>query len=164
MAKTAKNSERDEGAVRALVVPLAGINLLVPNTVVAEVIPYGEPAPLPEAVPWMAGMVQWRGLKVPLFAFEVFVGLASEPPAGANRLVIINTLRGNERLPFIAVASQGIPRALRVSEQAVQQSAPAPEPGLAYRLAVDEVALAIPELDAIEDALIQGGITVERDA
>lgn len=163
MSNTAEHVSKDQDAVRSLVVPLAGIHLLVPNIAVAEVVAYREPLPTPNAAPWMAGMVQWRGLKVPLVAFEVFVGLASTRLSNARRLVIFNTLRGNEKLPFIAVASQGIPRSVRVTQGSVQQTAPAVEPGLACRLGVGEVSLAIPDIDALEDALAQGGIVVSRD-
>lgn len=162
MASTA-NSAAQEEAVRSLVVPLAGIHLLVPNIAVAEVVAYREPTPIAGAAPWMMGLVEWRGLKIPLLAFEVFAGLAAEPSPGARRLVIFNTLRGNDKLPFVAVASQGIPRSVRVSQGSVQQSALAAEPGVICRLGVGEVSLAIPDLDAIEDALAQGGLAVIRD-
>jgi chemosensory pili system protein ChpC len=164
MANTAEHVSKDQDVVRSFVVPLAGIHLLVPNIAVAEVVAYREPMPMPNAAPWMAGMVQWRGLQIPLLTFEVFAGLASAPPAQARRLVIFNTLRGNAKLPFIAVASQGIPRSVRVSQGSVQQAAPAAEPGLACRLGVGEVSLAIPDIDAMEDALAQGGVVVVRDS
>lgn len=163
MANSAQNTAQDQEAVRSLVVPLAGIHLLVPDIAVAEVVAYREPVPIPGAAPWMMGLVEWRGLRIPLLAFEVLAGTATEPVPGARRLVIFNTLRGNEKLPFVAVASQGIPRSVRVSRGSVQQSALAAEPGIICRLGVGEVSLAIPDLDAIEDALAQGGLAVIRD-
>lgn len=163
MPNTAETVSRDTDVVRALVVPLAGIQLVVPNTAIAEVVAYREPSPIPAAAQWMPGKVQWRGLSVPLVAFEVFAGLSEQPPEGAQRLVIFNTLNGNERLPFVAVASQGIPRSLRITSGSVQQSAPAAEPGIACRLGIGEVSLAIPDLDAIEHALAQGGVSVTRE-
>lgn len=162
MPNTADTVSRNGDIVRSLVVPLAGIHLLVPNTAVAEVVGYREPTPIVGAAQWMLGKVDWRGLGVPLFAFEVFTGLALEPPGGAQRMVIFNTLRGNPKLPFVAVASQGIPRSIRVTPGSIQQFAPAHEGGIACRLGVGEVSLAIPDLDAIEDALAQGGVSVTR--
>jgi chemosensory pili system protein ChpC len=163
MPNTAETVSRDTDAVRALVIPLAGIQLVVPNTAIAEVVAYREPTPIPGAAQWMPGKVEWRGLSVPLFAFEVFAGLLPEPPGGSQRLVLFNTLNGNAKLPFVAVASQGIPRSLRITPGSIQQSAPADEPGIACRLGLAEASLAIPDLDAIEHALAQGGVSVTRE-
>jgi len=159
MAESANTAPKSEEVVRALVVPLADTNLLVPNTAIAEVVAYSEPQPLPDAPTWVLGMLRWRGLTIPLVSFERFTGAEKSAP-DPKRIVILNTLNGNKRLPFVAVASQAIPRSMRFSRSLVQKTDDSATDGVSLGLETKELDLAIPDLDAIEAALSQRGLTV----
>ncbi len=46
--------------LRAILIPLAEDNLLLPVALVAEVTGFAEPAPVADAPPWLAGAMNWR--------------------------------------------------------------------------------------------------------
>ena len=57
-------------SIRCMILPLASINLVVPNSAVAEIIGYSEPKKLADCSDWFGGVVLWRGVFVPVVAVE----------------------------------------------------------------------------------------------
>jgi len=57
--------------VRCLLIPISGGQLLLPNSVVAEVFPYNEPERVAENQPnWLLGLIDWRNQRIPLLSIE----------------------------------------------------------------------------------------------
>ena len=56
----------DTHEIRALVAPIPGSGVLVPGSVVAEVIGYTEPDPFSNAPEWLLGEMEWNGWQVPV--------------------------------------------------------------------------------------------------
>ena len=97
-------------SVRSLWVPLEGVNLLMPNIAIAEVIGY-QPFELVETnTEWLLGSLRWRGLIVPVVSMESMCGQAL-PESGRNaRIAIVNSTRYRAKLDFYAIVTAGIPR------------------------------------------------------
>ena len=57
-------------SVRCMLLPLNSLNLLIPNSAVAEIIGYSTPRQLPDTSDWFPGVVLWRGVYVPVVAVE----------------------------------------------------------------------------------------------
>jgi chemosensory pili system protein ChpC len=107
--------------VASLLIPIVDRLLLVPTVTVAEMVPYQEPLRNPEAPDWYLGDVGWRELQVPLVSFEALCG---EPKPRYNnqcRIAILNNTGVDEKLPFLAIATQGIPRLSRVKADEIQE-------------------------------------------
>ena len=89
-----------ETVVRSQIVPLTDMNLVLPNTCIAEVINFQKPEPVEKAPEWLIGTVVWRGLRIPVVSFEV----ANKVPAGkaskTNRIAVLNGISGNADLSF----------------------------------------------------------------
>lgn len=70
-------------SIRCLLIPVTDHNLLLPAAVVAEVIDYREPDPLPDHLAdqeWLFGFASWRDQKVPLVSMEaVMTGERADP-------------------------------------------------------------------------------------
>lgn len=137
------------------------LELLVPNTLVAEVIDARETVPGDELPDWVLGMLSWRGRKLPLLAFERLLG---EPPSAASqarRCVIINTLNGNPRLPYFALALTRIPHLSLIGEEDLtyEPDEEAVEPVLAV-LRYQTRRVLVPDVDVIERMLQEAGIAV----
>lgn len=109
-------------SVRSLWVPLNGINLLIPNVAVAEVV---EPEALhdfPGAPEWMSGTVRWRGSDIPVVSMESLCGCDACRNATKVRLCVINSLNAGSGLPFYAMTAAAIPRLVNVDADALGES------------------------------------------
>ena len=107
--------------VASLMIPITDRLLLVPTVTVAEMIPYQEPMHHPEAPDLYLGDVGWREQQVPLISFELING-EPKPNYGAGcRIDVLNNTCVNEKLPFLGIAAQGIPRLSRVKAEEIQE-------------------------------------------
>lgn len=109
--------------VRSLLVPISEYNLLLPGTLLAEVVSYVEPSPLPghsEDAPWVLGMVPWRGQRVPLVALETLMfGHPSELGSRA-RMAVIKAVGNHRGMPYIGLLTQQIPRLITVHPDTIE--------------------------------------------
>lgn len=165
MTTTTQSVAGEQQAVllRVLFIPLEEGGLLVPNTAVAEVIESDPQMELAEtgAPDWLIGRLIWRGLAVPTIGFEALTLTGGKPGRGARRVVVLNTLNGNQALPFVAMAMSGLPRLIQVAEgtvRAVDVSERAD--GILRYVRVGELNAIIPDLDWIEKRLMDGGIVM----
>ena len=146
--------------VRCLQLPLSGMNLLLPNTCVAEVAEYQEPIPAPHAPNWMLGMLMWRGSSIPLISFEQLLGGEQLVRGSHVRMAIFNSFSGNRGLPFYAMELQGIPRIVNVRDEDIEQREQqhADLAPVQCRVVVEGDETIIPDLDIVEGMLIQLGL------
>lgn len=109
--------------VRSLLLPISGYNLLLPGTMVAEVVSYTEPSPLPEQteeIPWLLGMVPWRGERVPLIALETVMSAASGEPGSQARIAVIKGITDQTAIPHFGILTQQIPRLVTVHPETIE--------------------------------------------
>ena len=107
--------------VASLLIPLVDRLLLVPTVTVAEMIPYVDPMRNADAPDWYLGDVGWRELQVPLISFEVINGEAKPNYDNRCRIAVLNNTGVDENLPFLGLATQGIPRLSRVKADEIQE-------------------------------------------
>jgi chemosensory pili system protein ChpC len=150
-------------AVRSLLVPLDGMGLLVPNALVSEVATLSQVTPLADSPEWLLGKMPWRGLAIPLVSFEAISGGGLSAPTHNSRAIVFNTLNGNRELPFVAVLSQRIPRLLLVTARMLNRVEDAPpQDGVLTRIEMDGDEVLVPDMDWLEQTLIQQGIKLGR--
>ncbi|MGE0080483.1 MAG: chemotaxis protein CheW [Thiohalomonadaceae bacterium] len=150
-----------DAAIRCLIVPLDGCSLMIPNVLVSEVAPFQVPAPM-NAPEWVLGRIQWRGLIVPLVSVERLLGLPGGRPERMSRAIVLNTLNGDARMPFIAVLSRGIPRMQSVVMGMLPATAEGDADGVLCRFELNGETMMIPDLDRIEQSLLRAGLVVGR--
>lgn len=107
--------------VASLLIPLDGELLLVPNVTVAEIVPIGRVEPRADAPDWYLGDFSWREQTVPLLSFEVLNGRRRSSVGSRGRIAVLNCTNRTDKLPFLAILTQGIPRLARVNEEEIQQ-------------------------------------------
>ncbi|MES2818835.1 MAG: chemotaxis protein CheW [Pseudomonadota bacterium] len=150
-------SSTSPASLTGLLVPLADRTLLLPNVVVAELIPYRTPQVTAGMPVWFLGQVAWRDLRLPLLSFEA---ASSGEPLAANagaRVAVINAAGGRPHVKFMALLVQGIPRSLKVGAELVRADAPlAPLELQAVNL--DGELLKIPDLVGLEQLLADAGL------
>jgi chemosensory pili system protein ChpC len=151
-----------ESIIRTQVIPLTGMNLVLPNTCIAEVIGYSKPSPVKKSPDWLLGMVNWRGLTIPIISFEKANEVKFARQSKLTRIAVLNGISGNNDLSFYGVVVQGIPRLASLDEASLQEITQ-PKVKLPLALAQAEVAeqdAVIPDQAEIEKMIKKAGVVV----
>ncbi|MCZ6501297.1 MAG: chemotaxis protein CheW [Gammaproteobacteria bacterium] len=138
------------------VIPMQKQRILLPQSTVAEIIPY-EPLQRVEDTPdWFLGLLGWRGVQVPVSSFEMLTverasfSLASVSSAG---LVIIKGLNDQDDLPYHAMVAQTTPRLVELTAEMLFETGETPEKTETARVRFEDDIISIPDLDYVESAL-----------
>jgi chemosensory pili system protein ChpC len=137
--------------VRCMLIPLHEGRLLLPNSAVAEVIGYREPESTQPADPWLRGEVNWHQRPIPVVDFERLRGAPERPGSVRQRIVVCYATEITASGPLVGLVSQGIPRLLRVSRDAIEDASKPLESGSAVlmQLVVQDEKLTVPDINRI---------------
>lgn len=143
--------------IRGVMLPVTGGRVLVPNTTMAEVITYAQPAPVADAPAWLLGRLAWRGWGLPVLAFSAMAGVADHESTENTRVAILKALSGHARLPYFGVLTQGFPRLTLISEEMLVPDADAGAlpAGVREQVRVHEEPAWIPDLAAVEIRIVE---------
>jgi chemosensory pili system protein ChpC len=146
----------EQAAIRSLLVPMQDGYLLMPGTLVAEVVSYSPPETVPGQYPrWLLGRFNWRGQRLPCVSFEALNGGYAGTPATRARVIVLKALKNRPGLPYFSVVAQGIPRLLSVHPDAIEDLNEPMDDAPAVRMPVlahGEPAF-IPDMDFMEDEI-----------
>ena len=142
--------------VASLLIPVQNKSLLVPNVVVAEVVPLQQIESYEGAPSWSIGFVQWRGEHIPVISFEISNSQVHGRDSDNARLAVLNATTGQSRYKFFALLVQGIPRMIKLTEAEVREDKQSSK-GVAEKMAViTQLGKAvIPDLDYLESLLVK---------
>lgn len=145
------------GVIHCLTIPLNNETAILPNSAIAEVISFKEPAPVDDAPEWFLGYVDWREKRVPLISFESVSGKEIGSAKKNSRICVLNTLNGSTQIPYVGILSQGIPSLAIVQEQGMEdkESSDESRPAVGAYVEVGGVNALIPNIDEIEQRLIR---------
>ena len=143
--------------IRGVLIQIAGARLLLPNATIAEVLSFADPDPVENSPDWLLGRIRWRGWQLPLIAFSRLSGIAEEKGGLGSKVIVLKALGGNAKAPFFALLTQGFPRLVTVSRNALveeedDQLLPA---GVRTRVLLNEDAALLPDLEQIESLIGQ---------
>ena len=137
-------------SVRCMLLPLTSLNLLIPNSAVAEIIGYSTPRRLQNCSDWFPGVVLWRGVYVPVVAVEQMCNIDTARVGPRARIAIIYNPEKDEEIPYLGIHMQDIPRAYLAEGDSMESGNDDDiSPYLLSRVDDDELARAIPNLDKI---------------
>ncbi len=109
-------------SVRSLWVPLEGVNLLLPNVAIAEVINY-QPLDMIQSGPdWLLGGLRWRDQLLPIVSMERLCGFDLPQGGRGARISVLNSVQPDSGLTFYAMVTAGIPRLFSADEEALGPS------------------------------------------
>jgi chemosensory pili system protein ChpC len=138
------------------VVSLQKQGVFLPQSSIAEIIPY-EPLQRLENTPdWFLGLLSWRGIQVPVASFEMLTverASFSLVSVSSASLVIIKGLNSQEMLPYHAMVSQTIPRLVELNEEMLVESEESAAQTEAARVRYGDELISIPDLDYVESAI-----------
>lgn len=143
-------------SVRSLMIPMMHDKILLPNASLAEIVTYSEPVSIDKSPDWLMGLLEWRGLRVPLVSFESIQGGGKTEIGKGSRIAIFNALGGNPELPFFAVVVQGIPHLIQANQSVVTALAEdaGDEDGVMAHVLIEAEPAIIPDLDKIESIIL----------
>ena len=148
----------NDHTLRAQIIPYGQLNLLLPNSAVAEVTRLvNEVIPHPTAPKWVYGVVEWRGLSLPLVSVEGLLDMSITPIDQIQRLVVLNCIGPNSRTPFIATAATNNPHLLKLQQEMLEDEQLSEHDSryVHYSYPIEQTTVLIPDLLAIEESLQQ---------
>lgn len=148
-------SQHSVDDIRGVLIQVAGGRLLLPNATIAEVLSYSEPEPVDSAPEWLLGRFRWRGWQLPLVAFSRLSGIGEDNPGLGSKVIVLKSLGGDSRAPYFAVITQGFPRLVTVSREALQIDVRDDElpPGVQAFVRLNDEPVLLPDLMQIEQRL-----------
>lgn len=133
-----------------VLIPLQESGLLLPNVSVAEILPWRRVKVINDAPAWCLGLLGWRGESIPVVRFEVING--GEPPQrkAGRCIIVMNRARLANGLPFYAIAAEGLPRMLQLTEDDISNDPGKLGPAESVVVRVGTETAVIPNLEFIE--------------
>ncbi len=140
--------------VYSLMIPTVLGNILLPNSSVAEIVPFSNVNLFQDEDDkpnWFLGNLLWRGRDIPLISVDLMSGADDAQANKRSRVAIAHTLNSNKTLPYIAIVVQGIPRLSHVTQNNIKlvDEVDLPE-SEKVRVTVDDIKANIPDLDQLE--------------
>lgn len=146
--------------VYSFLIPMLEDSLLLPNTVVAEIVPFMN-VTLDEGIEdssnWKIGNVVWRNISIPVISIERLQGKSDLGDVKRSRIAISYTLNGNEEMPFVAFMVRGIPRLVPIDDdnsEFVSDAIQGADEGVKAWVTINDKKALIPDLDYIESELM----------
>lgn len=145
--------------INILLLPMSGMQVLLPQSSVAEVADRPEVTPVNGAAPWLQGVFRWRSEQVPLISFESMSGSrtnAASPAGDRQRIAVLHGLEDIPGLVFYAMEIQAIPHPVSLERRMIEadQSEPSSSAVIASNAMIGTQKVYIPDLRRIE-SLIQ---------
>lgn len=144
-----------EDRVKCLLLTVTGPAVVVPNAAVAELITQNTVSSVEGAPDWFLGRGSWRGLEIPLIAFDRLCGEREQPPLPAGRFVVLFGLEREGGPAFYGIRIDRLPRSETVERSSlVAAEDPAhPSEYVALRARLGDRDCLIPDFDAVGRAL-----------
>lgn len=134
--------------IRTILAPLTNGNVLLPNSVIAEILNFTSPEPFKHGPAWLLGEIAWCGWQVPVINFERLLNIRSGTTVTSKtRILIVKTLGESTQVNYIGLVIQGLPRLKKINEESlVERQTEELADGVFSRVSVDDIQALIPEL------------------
>ena len=110
-------------ALHCMVIPAEDETLLLPTSVMAEVMEYQKPTPIEATPPWLLGQTEWEGRQVPIFNFSALInGTDPGKPDRRSHVMVLKTLSDSSRMPYIGLLMNDLPSPIQVNENDLQET------------------------------------------
>ncbi len=146
----ADNSEQNQQLIRCMQIPIENGILLLPQTMIAEILPFVVYDSVEEGAPkWFVGLFKWQRMNIPLISLDILHG--EDINYGKKlRAVILNTLTADSGYDYIGVVMKGIPKMIEVREDNIQAEVENLKKGIIMNAQLDGTDYMIPDIDALE--------------
>lgn len=125
--------------------------LVLPTSVMAEVIDFQSPSPMEAAPPWLLGQLEWNNRQVPVFSFTALINAADVGEISAKaKILIIKSLADSARVPYLGILISDLPRMLNLTDSDIVQTGDEKKSlGVFSRILLEDQAAIVPDLDRL---------------
>ena len=145
--------KQENRTISTLLMPMQQIPLLLPSACVAEITEYHPQYSESDNKDWCLGEIYWRGLSLPLIAFERLNRCAYYTPSTRTIIAVISTTNKPSKWPFYALLIQGLPKTLELTPADIEPSSAEAGYVEKMKVIVNQIPSCIPDLDAVEKHL-----------
>jgi chemotaxis signal transduction protein len=144
--------------LRCLLITVQGGQIILPNSLVVEVLPYATPLQIETAPHWVVGAMLWRNLTTPLISLGRLIFRVA-PAADLNsRIIIAHTLGADSKLPHFGILGTAAPRPLNLQRHEIVSDPGTPQternrPGILSWARYQDQPVIIPDMETIEAVL-----------
>ena len=152
--KTTKKVLRKAGKspiIHCMLAPTEEDILLLPTSVLAEVVDFQQPSPMDEAPSWLIGQFEWEKRQVPVFSFYALIN-GGDPGeiSSRSKIMVIKSLSESGRVPYLGVLLSDLPRMTYVKEFDLEQTGDRSKSlGVFRRIRLEDQDAIIPDLDRL---------------
>ncbi len=144
--------------LRCLLISVQGGQLILPNSLVAEVLPFAAPLQIENAPHWVVGAMLWRNLTTPLISLGRLIFRVAAEADLNSRIIIVNTLGTDSKLPYFGILGTSAPRPLNLCYPDISPDPDIPaseahRPGILSWARYQDQPVTIPDMEAIEAVL-----------
>ncbi len=144
--------------LRCLIMAVQGGQVLLPNSLVVEVLPFATPLRIEMAPTWVVGAMLWHNLTTPLISLGQMVFKVALDADLNSRIIIVNTLGADQRLPHFGILGTGAPRPINLQRHDIAEDRETAEVarqriGVLSWARYQDQSVLIPDMDAIEAVL-----------
>jgi len=134
--------------LRTILAPLNEDYVMLPNSVVGEILNFGSPQPFKQGPAWLLGEIAWHGWQVPVINYERLIrdnGITTI--TSKSRILIVKTLGESTQVNYLGLLIQGLPRLKKVSESTLKETQTGDLPETVFaKVSIDGLQAVIPEL------------------
>jgi len=137
--------------IHCMLAPTEGDILLLPTSVLAEVVDFQQPSPMVDAPSWLIGQIEWEKRQVPVFSFYALIN-GGDPGdiSSRSKIMVIKSLSGSGRVPYLGVLLSDLPRMTQVKEFDLEQTGDKSKSlGVFSRIKLEDQDAIIPDLDRL---------------
>ena len=137
--------------IRTLLAPISGGQVILPGSVVAEVVNFEHPAQKDGAPAWLLGGINWNNWNIQVISFAMLAGLSKkEVPGTRSRMLIVKSLSESTSVPYFGLLISGVPRLAKVSDNTLTNSKELSDtPCVFCEVTIDGEQALIPDLDEL---------------
>jgi chemosensory pili system protein ChpC len=136
--------------VRTLIAPVSGGGILLPGSMIAEVVNYAEPEAFATGPEWLLGELRWNGWQIPIVNFALLAGLTSDDAVPDRaRVLVVKTLSMSASILHIGMITEGLPRLKNVTPANLVEKEGDTAEGVFSHVQIEDQEAVIPDLDAL---------------
>jgi len=137
--------------IRCLLIATDGETLLLPITVMAEVVDITQLQAMDDSPPWLLGQIEWESRQVPVFSFSALInGKDVGKLSARSKIMVLKSLSDSARVPYLGLLLGDLPKPITVKESTLVSTGDEKKSmGVYSRITIEEQDAIIPDLDRL---------------
>jgi chemosensory pili system protein ChpC len=137
--------------VHCMLIPAEDELLLLPTSVMAEVVDFQVPRAMENAPGWLLGEIEWDNRQVPVFSFSALINGrdVGEMPR-KPKIMVLKSLADSARVPYIGIVLSGLPSPVTVKADELQETGDERKSlGVFRRVSLGDNHAIVPDIDRL---------------